>query len=401
MTTVMLVLFWTALAMIFYVYAGYPLLLWLLGMVKRRYATPTSSVTPRLSLIISAYNEEGVIREKIQNSLGLAYPGGLLEIIVASDGSTDRTATIAAEYASRGVKVGDFAVRRGKNGTLNVVVPQTTGDIIVFTDANGKYQKDALHKLVRHFADPRVGCVCGELLYVSASDNLVAKGYDVYWRFDQQLKRFESRLGCLLGANGSIFAIRKELYEQLPGDVCNDMVLGILIAARGHRVIYDPEAISLEAGSHNAQEELDRRSRIIGRGLLGVRMVLPAVLRGGRPLLLWELLSRKFLRYCTPFFFLTLGLANAFLWHGIYAWTLAAQGLFYGGALASFALRRVGVQLRVLSVPHYFVLGNLAALQGWMKVFSGRDLSRWETVARTYDTHIPSDAALPSELSRR
>jgi cellulose synthase/poly-beta-1,6-N-acetylglucosamine synthase-like glycosyltransferase len=397
----MLVLFWGALALILYVYAGYPLLLWGLGMVKCRYAPPASTVTPRLSLIISAYNEEGVIRAKILNSLGLVYPPELLEIIIASDGSTDRTTAIAAEYASQGVKVCDFPVRRGKNGTLNAVVPQANGDIIVFTDANGKFQKDALHKLVRHFADPRVGCVCGELLYVSADDNLVARGYDVYWRFDQQLKRFESRLACLLGANGSIFAIRRELYQTLPGDVCNDMVLGILIAARGYHVIYDPEAISLEAGSHNAQEELERRSRIIGRGLLGVRKVLPAVLRGKRMLLLWELVSRKFLRYCTPFFFLMFAVANGFLWNGIYAWTLAAQGLFYGAVLVSFVLRRLGFHLRLLSVPHYFVLGNLAALLGWVKACFGRDLAKWETVERTYDTRIPSDAEIPSELLRR
>jgi biofilm PGA synthesis N-glycosyltransferase PgaC len=229
----------------------------------------------------------------------------------------------------------------------------------------------------------------------------VAKGYNLYWRYDQQLKRMESRLACLLGANGSIFAIRKSLYQTLDGYVCNDMVLPIQIAAKGYDVVYEPDAISREAGSKDAPEELGRRSRIVGRGILGVRRVLPEVLRGGRVLLLWELLSRKFLRYCTPMLLIGLAVSNAFLTTGIYRWTLAAQGLFYGAAFASFVLRRVGISLPGLSLPHYFVLGNIAAALGWWKVLAGRELTKWETVARTYDAQIPAASDGELTLSRR
>lgn len=392
------VVFWGSLAGIVYLYAGYPALLLLLGAWRRPERQPPADFTPRVSLVISAYNEERVIREKILNSLALDYPADRLEIIVASDGSSDRTTAIAAEYRDRGVKVHDFSARRGKNATLNDVVPEASGEIIVFTDANGKYQRDAMRKLVAHFAEPRVGSVCGELVYLGAADNLVARGYNVYWRYDQRLKRLESRLGCLLGANGSIFAIRKHLYRPLSGDVCNDMVLPIQVAARGYRVVYEPEAVSREAGSQDAREELGRRSRIVGRGILGVRAVLPDVLAGGRLLLLWELLSRKFLRYCTPFLFFLLAGSNAFLWTGIYGLTLAGQGAFYALAAASFALWRLGVRVRVLSFPQYFVLGNAATLLGWAKVLGRRELTKWETVARTYDAHIPSSA---DALSRR
>src|SRR5215468_9142526 len=340
-------LFWLSLALILYVYVGYPVLLFALGSMRDRFARrrprPRSVRFPRVSLIVSAYNEEDVIREKIVNSLALEYPRERLEIIVASDGSADRTAAIAAEYAREGIRLRHFPTRRGKNATLNDVVPQARGDIIVFTDANGKYQPDALTRLVQHFGDPKVGCVCGELIYLSADDNVVAKGYNVYWRYDQQLKRLESRLACLLGANGSIFAIRKKLYQPLAGFVSNDMVLPIQVAARGYDVVYEPGAISREAGSKDAAEELGRRSRIVGRGILGVRVVLPDVLRGRRWLLLWELLSRKFLRYCTPVFLAGLAVSNLFLLTGLYRWTLAAQALFYGSALVSMALRRVGL----------------------------------------------------------
>jgi cellulose synthase/poly-beta-1,6-N-acetylglucosamine synthase-like glycosyltransferase len=389
MSTVATAVFWASLALLAYVYAGYPLLLFLLGSLRREGRRTGPVRLPRVSLIISAYNEADVIREKIQNSLALDYPRQRLEIVVACDGCTDATAAIAREFAADGVRVFDLP-RRGKNGTLNEVVPQTRGDIILFTDANGKFQSDALSVLVGHFADPRVGCVCGELIYLSADDNIVAKGYNVYWRYDQQLKRLESRLACLLGANGSIFAIRKKLYQPLNGAVCNDMVLPIQVAAHGYHVVYEPGAISREAGSKDASEELGRRSRIVGRGILGVREVLGQVVRGRRPLLLWELLSRKFLRYCTPLFLVGLGVSNLFLTTGIYRWTLAAQAAFYGAALASMALRRVGVHLRPLSLPHYFLLGNVAAALGWWKVLAGRELTKWETVARVYDQQIPS-----------
>jgi cellulose synthase/poly-beta-1,6-N-acetylglucosamine synthase-like glycosyltransferase len=393
-------LFWASLALLVYVYVGYPLLLLAVGSLYRERTRPHPARWPRVSLIISAYNEEEVIREKIQNSLGLDYPRERLEVVVASDGSTDATAAIAREYAAAGVRVFDLP-RRGKNATLNDVVPQTRGDLILFTDANGKFQPDALRALVAPFADPRVGCVCGELIYLSADDNAVAKGYNVYWRYDQRLKRLESRLACLLGANGSIFAIRKALYRPLAGSVSNDMVLPIQVAARGYDVVYEPAAVSREAGSADAAEELGRRSRIVGRGILGVRVVLPDVLRGGRVLLLWELLSRKFLRYCTPFFLVGLAASSLVLRTGIYRWALAAQVLLYGGAVLSVVGRRLGVTIRPLSVPHYFVLGNVAAAMGWWKVLAGRELTKWETVARAYDQQISAVADGPLTASRR
>jgi cellulose synthase/poly-beta-1,6-N-acetylglucosamine synthase-like glycosyltransferase len=392
------VVFWVSVALIVYVYVGYPVLLLVIGSCRGLFegsrkegATRLRNTRlPRVTLVVSAYNEEDVIREKLINSLGLDYPRDRLEILVASDGSTDRTAAIAAEYGAKGVRLRHFPGRRGKNATLNDVVPLARGEVVVFTDANGKYQRDALRKLVAHFADPQVGCVCGELIYLSADDNVVARGYNIYWRYDQRLKRLESGLGCLLGANGSIFAIRKKLYRPLLGSVSNDMVLPIQIAARRYSVVYEPAAISREAGSKDAPEELGRRSRIVGRGILGVRAVLPDVLRGGRILLLWELVSRKFLRYCTPFFLVTLAGSSVVLGPGLYRWALGAQGLFYGLALVSAGARRVGGRLPGLSLPHYFVLGNVAAALGWWKVLTGRELTKWETVARTYDAQIPT-----------
>jgi cellulose synthase/poly-beta-1,6-N-acetylglucosamine synthase-like glycosyltransferase len=377
------VLFWLVFITLIYHYVGYPLVLLGLGL-RRREPLQVASITPSVSLIISAYNEQEVIRQKLDNSLDLDYPPGQLEIIVASDGSTDRTPAIIQEYGGA-VTLYHYPQRRGKNAALNETVPQAHGEILVFTDANGMYRKDALRKLVQHFAEARVGCVCGELLYRNPTGNPVAEGYNHYWRYDQWLKRLESRLHSLLGANGSIFAVRRELNEPLHLSTSNDMVLPIKIAARGYAVLYEPEAISVEAGSAGEREELRRRSRIVARGLLGVWEVLPDILQRGRLLLFVQLVSRKLLRYVFPLLLAVLLVSNAFLDGFFYRAILGVQLLPYALFPIGYALNRAGTRLRLLSLPYYFLVGNMAALLGMLKVVSLRQLAMWEGFDRKYD----------------
>ncbi len=381
--TMAVALFVVTLVVLAYHYVGYP---WTLALVARwRRATPIrpGSGTPAVTLVISAYNEEGVLRAKLENALALDYPKERLEVVVASDGSTDGTAAIAQEFAARGVVLHDYRVNRGKNAALNDTVPRATGDVVVFTDANGMYRPDALRRLVAYFDDARVGSVCGELIYLNYSRNPVAEGYNRYWRFDQLQKRLESDLHTLLGANGSIFAIRKRLYRPLPNTVCNDMVLPILIAADGHAVVYAPDAVSTEAGSADLGEELRRRSRIIARGILGVRAVLPEVRRGRNRLLAWELFWRKRVRYAMPFLLLSL-LASGAALPG--AWRLlgAAQLALYVAAPA-VAVLPPGRLRRLGSPALYLGVGTLAALLAWVQLLAGRDFSRWQTVARPHE----------------
>jgi cellulose synthase/poly-beta-1,6-N-acetylglucosamine synthase-like glycosyltransferase len=371
-----------------YHYVGYPLTLALIAYWRRAQAVRPGVHTPRVSLIISAYNEETVLRGKLENMLGLDYPRDRIETIVASDGSTDATTAIAREFASRGVVLHAYADNRGKNAALNDTVPQATGEIIVFTDANGMYRPDAVRKLVAYFAEPSVGCVCGELIYVNYSNNAVAEGYGAYWRFDQWQKRLESRLRTLLGANGSIFAIRRELYSPLVNTVCNDMVTPIMIAAAGHDVVYAPDAVSTEAGSADLGDELRRRPRIIARGILGVRSVWGQVMRSGRWLLAWELFWRKRVRYAMPFLFLLLLGSSAAL--------PAPWNLLFVAQLAVYAAGPVAILLpqgrlrRILTPALYFGVGTLAASLAWAKLFSGRDVSRWETAARPHEQGLES-----------
>lgn len=379
------ILFWSSLAIIFYHYCGYPLVLLLLSKLLRRTPVQDDDITPSVSLIISAYNEEEVIRKKVENALALDYPKANLEIIVASDGSTDNTCDIVREYAAQGVILHHNPERRGKNGALNSVAPHLRGEIVVFTDANGMFQPNALRELVRPFADPRVGCVCGELLYRNPNQNLVAEGYNQYWRYDQWLKRLETRLLSLLGANGSIFAIRRELNEWLDPRISNDMVLPIKIAGRGYAVLYRSEAVSIESGSAGEQEELRRRSRIVARGVMGTLFLIPDLVRKRSMLPLFQLLSRKALRYVFPLLLITLFIANCFLSGLFYRLTLIGQGIPYLLAFAGYYAARKGRKIRLLSLPYYFCVGNLAALKGLFKVISFQELATWEGFDRRYD----------------
>jgi cellulose synthase/poly-beta-1,6-N-acetylglucosamine synthase-like glycosyltransferase len=379
--------FWLALSVLGYQYVGYPLALAGLAMIRgrRRPAGFASDAElPRVTLVISAYNEAEVLERKLKNALALDYPKDRFEIVVASDGSTDATNAIAHSFAGDGVVLHEYPVNRGKNLCLNDTMPRATGDVIVFTDANGMYRPDAVRTLVQAFADPRVGSACGELIYKNFNDNPIAEGYNRYWELDQMQKRLESDLGCLLGANGSIFAVRKHLCRPVPNEVCNDMVQPIWVAAAGHLCLYEPRALSFEAGSRNLPDELKRRSRIIGRGIRGIQAVWPDIVRRRAWLVGWELLSRKGLRYATPLWFLLL-LVGSGLAPGVgYKAMFALQLLAYLAIPVGFVLPD-GKLKRLASPAVYFGIGNLAAIMGWWKVLTGSELGRWQTAERPFE----------------
>lgn len=387
-------LFWLAFAVLAYQYVGYPLLLATLAALRGRKTTASyarDEDLPSVTLVISAYNEAEVLDGKIRNALAQDYPKDRFEIVVASDGSSDGTNEIARSYASDGVVLHEFSANRGKNLTLNDTLPRARGEIIVFTDANGMYQKEAIRTLVQGFADPRVGSVCGELIYKNFNDNPIAEGYNRYWELDQMQKRLESQLGTLLGANGSIFALRKSLCRPIPNDVCNDMVQPIWVAAAGHLCLYEPRALSFEAGSRNLNDELKRRSRIIGRGIRGIAAVWPDIARQRAWLVGLELLSRKGLRYLTPLWFALLLVGSGLAGGPFYTAIFVLQLLAYAAIPAGFVLPEGPVK-RLASPAAYFGIGNLAAILGWWKVLTGSELGRWQTAERPFESSGPRAA---------
>lgn len=206
-------IFWISLAAILYTYIGYPFVLWILSFFKRKTPNvPLLNYQPKVSLLISAYNEEWIIRDKVINALSLEYPKDKLEIIVVSDASEDNTDKYVREFSTNGVRVIRQEERRGKTAALNLAVPETKGEIIIFSDANSFYDKKSISKLVSHFADPNIGLVSGSTKYFSAQGDRIMESANLYTRLERVTKRLESRLGSCVGADGAIFAIRKELY---------------------------------------------------------------------------------------------------------------------------------------------------------------------------------------------
>jgi cellulose synthase/poly-beta-1,6-N-acetylglucosamine synthase-like glycosyltransferase len=369
--------FWLCLGLLVYSYFGYPLTLTAIRRLKRSGAvTEDGDETPSLCLIISAFNEERVIRGKIENSLALEYPSGRYSIVVASDGSDDDTVAITDDFADRGVRLFHRGSRQGKSAVLNQVVEAIEEDIIVFTDANSILEKDALLKLVSHFRKPDIGCVVGKLRYVDRHTTSVGKGEGIYWRYEALLSRLESSIQSVLVANGSIFAVRRRLFRELHPAVANDMQLPIDIGSQGYGVIYESEAVAIERCTVFWQEEFKRKVRIVLRGLTGFTLMRHKV----RGLRLWQFVSHKLLRWLAgPLLFLVL-LANAVLAEGSTFFTtlLVGQLIFYLAAINGWRVRRARKPAAIFYIPFYFTMVNLAAVIALAKFLAGERQSVWE-----------------------
>jgi biofilm PGA synthesis N-glycosyltransferase PgaC len=369
--------FWSSVSVVLYCYIGYPLILFLAEKFGRR-ARPARQAGdyPTVCLLISAFNEEKVLRKKIENSLSLDYPKGKLSILVASDGSTDRTVSIARDYDDLGVELFHRPVRSGKSAVLNEALKKVRSDIVVFTDANSMFAEDSLKRLVKHFDDPKIGCVVGKLRYVDGRSTSVSKGEGLYWRYEGMLSVLESSLGSVLVANGSIFAIRRELHPELYPEVANDFQIPIEIGAKGHHVVYEPEAVAFEHSTIFWQEEFQRKVRIIVRGLAGFSK-LRGKIRGFRR---FQFVSHKLLRWAIgPLMFLVLAsnvvLARASVF---YTLTLTAQLFLYLAALNGWRMKRTRKPHPLFYLPFYFSMVNLAAAVAILKFVSGERQRVWE-----------------------
>jgi cellulose synthase/poly-beta-1,6-N-acetylglucosamine synthase-like glycosyltransferase len=379
--------FWGAAALISYAYAGYPVVLWLLSLGRRPKAVQEDPAQwPTLTLIVAAYNEGTVLHDKLTNSFALDYPEGRLQIVVVSDGSTDNTDEVALSFEGRA----DYVFLRqpenaGKTMAQNAGVSAATGQLLVFSDANSIYQPDALKQLVRPFAEERVGCVCGELRYVNLQRAGAGKGEGAYWRYEQFLKRRESLLGSLVGANGSIYAMRRELFEPLGPAVISDFIMPIRVRLGGHRVIYEPGAVAHEETGVGFGDEFQRRRRIVARSVYGLWKEPGAFNFFRHPLFTFQILSHKVLRWSVPVLMMYMLLSS--LWLAVdgqapYVELLALQGVFYFCAMLGWAFPRGPGRIGLFYVPAYFCAINYGALRGLLAAFLGQRHSVWKTVER-------------------
>lgn len=374
--------FWGGVAVVAYAYVGYPLVAWTLAKLAPRPARQGVEL-PSVTLLIAAHNEESVIGPRLENALAMDYPADKLEIVVVADGCTDRTAAIAAEYADRGVRVIQQLPRQGKIAALNVGVPLAQGEIIVGTDANAMYRPDAMRKLVRWFADPEVGLVAGEKRIHGRGT--AAQGEGVYWRYEHWLKRQDTRFGSVMGATGEIFAIRKALWQALPGDtVIEDFVIAMGVVRGGKRAVFDPLAISEEEASPSVEEEFKRKTRIAAGGWQAVWR-LRGLLAPANGLAAFQYVSHRVLRWVVvppllPILFALnalLSLGSAF-WGAIFTIQLALYGL----AALGWQMRSRGETSRFVVVPFYFAYLNAAALVGAWRFVSHSQPVTWEKVRR-------------------
>jgi len=386
-------LFISILAVILYVYAGYPLILFILGLLRRHIRFGNRTHYPSVALIISAYNEKRIIKEKIENSLKLKYPRDRLKILVASDGSVDGTDDIVREYEGRNVVLKTFDNREGKSSTLNRAVLGLEEEIIIFSDANAFYQENAIEKLVRNFANENVGCVVGHLIYLD-NHSYVGKGESLYWRYESLLNRLESNVGSVLVATGTIFAIRRELFKPVNKEVANDFQLPAEVASQGFRVVYEDEAIAYERSTYFFREEFSRKRRIIVRGLTGFKHLRHSF---GGPFRIFQFFSRKLIRWWIGPMLPLLYISNLMLIDKpLYIIFFALQNVFYLLSAVGAILRRGKVQSRIFFVPFYFVLVNAAALTAIVGYLCGRRLSAWEKAETT--RNIREDAVQVPQL---
>ena len=376
----MIWIFWLAFGFLCYPFVGYPLLLWVLSLVWGR-EHQQAPIRPSVSIIIAVFNGEKQIAAKLSNTLELDYPENLLEILVASDGSNDRTAEIVKTFSDRGVKLVEIPERRGKHYAQMVARDASRGEILVFTDVSVILGPEALQRIVSNFADSAIGCVSSEDRELGAMRGFTGEG--AYLRFDQWLRRLESRLSSVVSLSGSFFAARRQVCTKWHPRQSSDFFIALHSVTAGLRAIVDPEShgwYSLRTGD---RDEFSRKVRTVVHGL-DVFFTHLEVLNPFRyGLFPVNLISHKFVRWVVPFALLGLLVSNIFLCQAglFYQLCLMGQGLALFTSLLGLIFSRLQ-EFRLIRLAVYFTSGNLATVSAWIKFCGGVRFASWEPTQR-------------------
>jgi cellulose synthase/poly-beta-1,6-N-acetylglucosamine synthase-like glycosyltransferase len=372
--------FWIFAALILYVYAGYPLLLALKKVLTGGRAMVRRDCEPTVTVVISAYNERAVIADKLRNTLGLDYPRARLQVLVVSDASDDGTDAAVLEFGSQSVELLRMPQRGGKTLGLNAAVERARGEIVIFSDANAMYAGDAIRKLVRNFADPKVGAVVGESTYAPAEVES-ERSESLYWKYETAIKRLETQTGSVVGGDGAIYAIRRSLYAPMRADALSDFVNPLQIVKQGFLCAYEPDARSYEKAADDFDKEFRRKVRIVNRAwraTFSMPEILNPLRYGGFAL---RLFSHKLLRWLVPAFLLALLVLSALLAPAsrFYLVMLVAQLVFYALALGGYAMRDRAKMPPWISIPFYFCMVNYASGRGIVEAHLGKTYTTWTT----------------------
>lgn len=378
------IIFVASVAALLYVYAGYPLLVYAFSQVQPK-KIKRDKFEPKVTILITAYNEEKDIRRKLENTFLIDYPPEKLEILVASDGSTDKTDEIVKDFFAKGVKLFRQEGRKGKTYTQNKAVETANGEIILFSDATTDYQPNVLREMLPNFADETIGCVAGKLIYVDDSKSNVGKGAQSYWNYETFLKKSESRACSLIGASGCLYAVRKSAYQPMYAEACSDFLICTVVFRQGLRSVYEPNAVCTEETNRQSDKEMRMRVRVISQTYTDLwrnRDMLNPFRSGFYAV---ELFSHKVLRYAVPLFLTAIFVSTFILaFHSLFFAAIAAlQILFYTTAFVGWILEKSGVKIGVFAIPLYFVLANLASVFAFYKFLQGENYSQWEPIRET------------------
>ncbi|HEX4602554.1 MAG TPA: glycosyltransferase family 2 protein [Candidatus Angelobacter sp.] len=374
------IIFWLAALLLFYVYAGYPLLLALIGAFVRR-PRPEPGYCPRISVLIAAYNEEEAIERKIRQTLALEYPADKLEVLVLSDCSSDRTDEIVTAFPDSRVRLVRLPERGGKTLAQNYGVKQATGEIVVFSDATAIYQAKALLYLACNYQDASVGAVSGRYQYFDPTEqSATGLGSVAFWNYENLIKTLQSRIRTITGCCGCIYSVRKTAYTELPGDIISDLVQPLQAIRKGYRVVFEDRALAYEETTQSTSEEFSMRVRVVTRAMRGLLSVSDLLQPWKFAWPAFQLWSHKIMRWMVPLFLIVLFAANSMLLDvPLYRAALGLQLFFYAAAVLNMLLP-LHRQWKPLGIPLFFCTLNAAALVSMIEICRGRKYVTWQTV---------------------
>jgi cellulose synthase/poly-beta-1,6-N-acetylglucosamine synthase-like glycosyltransferase len=386
MSSILLAVFFISFFLCLSTYFIFPIVIALLGKIFP--VTIQHGVdTPLISVIISAYNEEKDIERKIYNTLELDYPADKVEILIGSDGSTDKTAPIVEALISNSstdnIRFYNYQENRGKTSVQNDLVAEAQGDILVFTDAASFLPPEALRKMIRNFSDTSVGCVAGKLQFVRQGQNITTASQGVYWRYEMKIREMETRLGRLIGVDGPLYAVKREYYIQLQPNIISDLMTPLLVLEQGKKVILEPEAIVEEEPTRKGTQEFNTRRRIVLRGLVGIFSHLEVLHPFKHFLLALQVVFHKILRWFVgPLVLINIFSCITLLLIGNRLAIMIAPLyiIFFLAAVLGWYCDRKGVKNKLLTIPYYFCLVNLAATFGIIDFLRSKQAVTWETV---------------------
>lgn len=373
--------FWASAGILVYVYAGYPLLVYLMARTRTE-PLRDPAAKPTVTVVITAYNEEAAIRDKIENTFGLEHPFDKLEILVASDGSTDTTDDIVRSFSDRGVRLIRVEGRKGKTFAQNAAVEAATGEIVLFSDATTHYDPFVLNKILPLFADATVGCVAGRLIYRNNEEVVVGAGATSYWSYETLIKASESKACSLIGASGCLYAVRRAAYVPMYPEACSDFLICTVLYRKGLRSVFAPDAVCFEHVNRDSSAELRMRIRVIAQTFTDLWRNRDMMNPFNSGFYAVQLISHKLLRYAVPILLAAMFIANSVLIpsSGFYSTLFALQALFYILAVAGWIIEIAGLRSRILSIPQYFLLANLASVIAFYKFLRGERYESWEPI---------------------